>query len=62
MQATTRPANFKGHYLINPKYAPTGANRVDFEVRGKFMSINYEAFREAEEKDLQYLWEKKVRG
>ncbi len=54
----TRTTNFKGYYLINSKYAPIGANRVDFEVRGKFMSINFEPFREAEESDLDFLWNK----
>jgi hypothetical protein len=49
---------FKGYYLIDHRHAPIGANRIDFEVRGRFMSINHEPFREAEESALAFLWQK----
>ena len=32
-----------GFYLLNPRRAPIGANRVDFAVRGFTASINYGA-------------------
>jgi hypothetical protein len=47
-----------GHYILNPKYKPTGNNRVDFIFKlggGNDMqlSINNSPFRQSTSKELQ---------
>jgi hypothetical protein len=44
-----------GHYLLSRKYSATGANRVEFEIRGTQINVNNSGFREATVGELSML-------
>jgi hypothetical protein len=49
---------FQGYYILNPKYQPTGANRVDIRLRidaAAEVSVNHAPWREASEFEVDAL-------
>lgn len=47
----------KGHYLLNSKYNPIGANRVDYQIRGDLVNINHAGWRKASSHEINQLLE-----